>query len=240
MNKLFCRVVRSVLVSVLIALHVCGGGEPETPPAPPKSFTLQVQPTLQQTPVWCWAASAEMVFEYYGLPNINPVGNYQCGVIAAWFAGTPCAVDCRLCVLAVGAMSSMQQVINGYGPYVHSVGYPSRVLSSALLFRPLSKLELATEISSGRPVIVGINPGGGFSLPNASQHVAILVGYDFSNDRQNVILNDPFPYQYAPYNQFPNPYVLAGGSQTGVGRYSLPYDALISRLLWGNTIFSIK
>ncbi len=240
MNHRLRRVLGSVLVSVLFALNGCGGGGTETPPAPPESFTLQAQPTLQQTPVWCWAASAEMVFKYYGLPNINPVGNYQCGLIAAWFAGTPCAVDCSLCVVAIGAMSSMQQVINGYGPYVQSIGYHSRVLSSALVFRPLSKLELATEISSGRPVIVGINPGGGFALPNASQHVAVVVGYDYTAGKQSVILNDPFPFQFTPYNQYPNPYVTAGGSQVGIGRYSLPYDLLISKLVWANTIFSIK
>lgn len=240
-NNPLRRLLGSVLVSALLVVYGCGGGGAETAAsAPPDSFTLQVQPTLQQTPVWCWAASAEMIFKYYGLPNINSVGNYQCGLIAAWFAGTPCAVDCSRCVVAVGAMSSMQQVINGYGPYVHSIGYQSRVLSSALVFRPLSKPELATEISSGRPVIVGINPRGGFALPNASQHVAVVVGYDFTAGKQNVIVNDPFPFQYPPYNQYPNPYVTAGGSQVGIGRYSVPYDSFISQLVWANTIFGIK
>lgn len=234
------RLVGSVLASALILLNGCGGGDSETASAPPDSFTLGIAPTLQQTPVWCWAASAEMVFKYYGLPNINPGGNYQCGLIAAWFAGTPCAVDCSLCVVPVGVMSNMQQVINGYGLYVQSIGYQSRVLSSALVFRPLSRTELAAEISSGRPVIVGINTGGGFALPNASQHIAVVVGYDFTAGKQSVIVNDPFPFQYPPYNNYPNPYTAAGGSQIGTGRYSVPYDSLVSKLVWANTILGIR
>ena len=234
------RLLGWLLGATLVALTSCGGGGTEPEAAPPERFELQVQATLQQTPVWCWAASAEMIFRYYGLPNINPVNNYQCGIIGAWFAGTPCATDCSRCVLPIGAMSSMQQVIDGYGSYVRTLGIAARILSSALVFRPLSRTELANEISAGRPIIAGISPGQAFAIPNASQHVVVIIGYDFAAGKQSIIVNDPFPFQAAPYNQVPNPYVRAGGSQVGSGRYSITYDALVSQLLWGNTIFNIK
>ncbi|MGI9478490.1 MAG: papain-like cysteine protease family protein [Hyphomicrobiaceae bacterium] len=38
---------------------------------------------IQQTSVWCWAATAQMVLEYFDFPDIDPVGNYQCGMVAS-------------------------------------------------------------------------------------------------------------------------------------------------------------
>lgn len=56
---------------------------------------LPVPPRYQETPVWCWVAVGEMVFRYYGIPNMNGPGNYQCGVIGA-LAGpySPCWGNC--------------------------------------------------------------------------------------------------------------------------------------------------
>ena len=242
MLRLVARVALLIATCLLGLLSIVGsgGGGDDPPPPPPESAALQIPATLQQTSVWCWAASAEMVFSYYGLPNINPVGNYQCGLIAAWFSGTACAVDCSLCQVPVGPMSSMQQVIDGYGLFVRSIGRSSRVLSSSLIFRALSKQEIASEIASGRPVVVGIAPGGGFALPNASQHIAVVIGYDFTSGKQNVVINDPFPFQFPPYNQYPNPYARVGGAQLGIGRYTVPYDALVLQLGWANTIYAIQ
>lgn len=230
------------LVVAVLALAL-GGCGPESDPADeaPAARTLQAAPTLQQTPVWCWAASAEMVFRYYGLPNVNPYGNYQCGLIASWFYGSACSVDCSLCQYPIGPMSNMQTLIDNYGAFVYAtLGIPSRSLSSTLVFRALTFAEVVTEIASGRPVVVGISPGSGFALPNASEHIAVLVGYDNTNGQQMLIVNDPFPFQAPPYNQYPNPYLQAGGTQLGVGRFALSRDALVNRLAWANSIYQIR
>lgn len=229
--------------AVLLSLGGCGSGSDPPPPPPdnPESRTLAIEPKLQQTVVWCWAASAEMVLAYYGLPNVNGAGNYQCGLVASWFYGSACTIDCSLCVSTIGPMSNMQTLIDGYGLFVQSVlGIPSRDVSSLLVFRPLSAAEVATEISAGRPIVVGIAPGGGFALPNASQHVAVVVGYDYADGRQLVIVNDPFPFQYPPYNQRLNPYVGAGGVELSIGRYAVPYDSLVGQLGWANSIYQIR
>lgn len=225
-----------------VSLVGCGGdGGDDTPVSPPSdALVLQVPASLQQTPVWCWAASAEMVMRYYGLPSANPA-SYQCGLIAAWFFGTACQNDCSLCITAIGPMSNMHRLITGYGAFMQStLGIPSRSLSAQLEFRPLSTSEIATEISAGRPIVIGIAPGGGFALPNASAHIAVAIGYDYRGTVPYVIVNDPFPFQFPPYSAYPNPYVAAGGVELATGRYAVPHAALVQQLGWANTIFAIR
>ena len=62
-------------------------------PAPASGRTeLRLKIVTQQTPTWCWAATASMALDLLGFPDINPAKNYQCGVVAAAF--TKCADDC--------------------------------------------------------------------------------------------------------------------------------------------------
>jgi hypothetical protein len=212
------------------------GPSPGPSPGLGGSRTLAIAPSIQQTQVWCWATAAEMLFRYYGLPNANPFGNYQCGIVAAWFGGQ-CFQNCGLCQFAVGPMSNMQQVITRYGTFLTLNGIPSRSLNATLLFRGLSAPEVKNEIDAGRPIVVGIAPGGGFALPNASQHIAVVIGYDYSRGVEEVIVNDPYPFDLIPA---PNPYLVAGGSRFGVGQFRIQIAALTIGLGWANTIYQIQ
>jgi hypothetical protein len=87
----------------------------------------------------------------------------------------------------------MNLVIQRYGNTARTFGLQSPVLSSRTLFRALSMAELRAEIDGGRPVLAGISAGG-FSFPNFSQHVIVVVGYDVTPTGSFVIVNDPFPY----------------------------------------------
>jgi len=209
-------------------------------PQPIGQRTLPISPTFQQTVVWCWAASAEMVFRYYGLPNLNPGGNYQCGIVGAWFSNSACVFNCGLCPNPIGPMSNELAVIRGYGPFANTFGFPSRVLSASLIFRALSAAEIKNEIDAGRPVVVGIAPGGGFALPNASQHIAVLVGYEFTASSQTVIVNDPFPFNFAPYSQIAHPYLSRGAQQLQQGQYRVALSDLVAFLGWANSIYQIQ
>ena len=177
-----------------------------------------------------------MVFRYYGLPNVNPFGNYQCGIVAAYFGGN-CLFDCGLCQLPVGAMSNMLTVVTGYGRFLRSNFIASRDLSATLIFRALSSSEVRTEIDAGRPIIVGIAPGGGWALPNASQHIAVVIGYDSSRGVDEVIVNDPYPFDAVSLQ---NPYVAAGGTRMQFGQFRIPLAALAFNLSWANTIYRVQ
>ncbi len=212
------------------------------PPPPPTSGevvgALNIAPVVQQTEVWCWAASTEMVLRHYGLPNLNGFGNYQCGVVAAWFGGQ-CLVDCFSCVSTIGSMSQIRTLIDGYGNFARAIGVGSRVLQSTLVFRALTPTEIALEIGAGRPIVVGINPQGGAPLPNIGQHVAVIVGYDYRDSHQDVLVNDPFPYLSFSYSTQVAPYVRAGGELVRPGQYRISIASLIANLAWANTIYGI-
>src|SRR5215472_11536546 len=78
------------------------------------SKILYVFPVAQQRPGWCWAASAEMILSYYGVPNLNPVGNYQCAVVAA--QGSPCDINCGMpiCLAGGGTAQRIAAVLRQY------------------------------------------------------------------------------------------------------------------------------
>jgi hypothetical protein len=219
----------------------CGGGGDTTPNTTdnyqPSQGTkvLGMTPVAQQTHVWCWAASAEMVLEYFRLPNLNPGGNYQCGIVAVYYGpNSTCWYDCFSCVATIGTATALQSVINGYG-YVASQFGPSRILTSRVVFAPLSFNATAQQIDQGRPLVAGISPHG-YSYPNVSEHAVVIVGYQNEPGVQRIIINDPFPYgAYAT----PDPYTGVGGVQLAPGRYSISYTTLISSLRWGNTIDQI-
>ena len=227
----------------LCTLCACGAGQNGNdsvsgPYQPAQTTrTLSVAPIAQQTEVWCWAASAEMIFRYYNLPNLNPVGNYQCGIVAAYYgSNSTCSINCFTCVSAIGPMSNAKLLIDGYGVVAQQFTN-SRVLSSILIFSALTFNDTAREIDASRPIIAGISPQG-YSYPNISQHIVAIVGYQNSNGTQLVVVNDPFPYDLFPSS--PNPYTLAGATRTRPGQYSISYSALVSRLQWGNTIYQIQ
>ena len=174
-----------------------------------------------------------MVFRHNNLPAVNQ--NYQCGIVAAYFGGQ-CAINCGLCVQPIGPMSQAQVLINNYGGVAAQYG-PSRNLSSTLVFGPLSINQLASEIDSNRPVIAGISPGG-YSYPNFSMHIVLVVGYDVTGPSPRVVVNDPFPYNAFP--QQSNPYLRVGGFQIQSGQYSISYDSFVSPMNWANTIYRIQ
>ena len=112
---------RCATLLLLFALYACGGGGDSSQTAPPAvsitgARTLSIVPIAQQTDLWCWAATAEMVFIYYGLPNINSGGNYQCGIVAAYYGpSSACASNCFLCQAGIGTLTNMKNLVNNYG-----------------------------------------------------------------------------------------------------------------------------
>ena len=135
----------------------------------------------------------------------------------------------------IGAVSNMQMVINGYGYAVQAMGVNSRVLTSRLIFSALTFDDRRTEIASGRPILIGFAPSGGYALPNGSQHFGLITGYDAT--RSDVIVIDPYPYAATGT---PDPYTAAGAAMLQPGEYRVPYSTLVQRLAWVNTVYGIQ
>lgn len=192
---------------------------------------LSISPVAQQTPVWCWAAAAEMVFDHYGFPNLNPGGNFQCAIVAA--QGGPCFTNCGLCINAGGSTQRIAQVMRQYAAAArHYTGYVNPD------FRPrtkgiMTRQEIIDTIDGGAPIIAGITPSGVPFPPGAgfSQHAVVIVGYEGAGNGFEVIVNDPYPYPYGSA-----PYLQAGATMLQAGQYQIRYQTFVSVFKYGNSI----
>lgn len=110
-------------------------------PALVRAEKLAIAPIAQETPVWCWVAVGAMVLNYYDVPNLNPAGDYQCGIIAARFGpNTVCWTNCRACQVPAGAPSEITRMLREYPPFAgRLVNRRVSGLTSSILSAPSVK-----------------------------------------------------------------------------------------------------
>jgi hypothetical protein len=199
-------------------------------------LTMPVE--TQQTPVWCWAATASMALQLLGFPDLNPGRNYQCGVVAAAFPD--CDDDCTKCVTTIDAMTNMVGVLDRYRDL--SIQRSSRPFFEA--FNPnyvpyphWARIKHSLDLSY--PVIAGISPDGKPSNPARSEHAVLITGYDDNyrgSGEQWVIVKDPYPYASgaSPYSNAGYPYQPASGTA------QLPWRILRDRMNLTSAVFLEK
>jgi len=166
MEKFFPSLRRLAVIAAVFLTSFAGscwdiGGEtPCSPTDPscggspaPSSRALSVPFIQQQTQLWCWAATSEMIFRYYGVPAS------QCQLVSTYLNRQCCTGD-PSCVVASGNMQTIQQGLLVVGG-----------VRSTYLLRPLTFDEVASEISAGRPIMLAYR--GSFA-----GHVVLLTGYD--------------------------------------------------------------
>ena len=73
---------------------------------------LEIIPVCQQTPMWCWAAVGELVFWNYGVPMINPMRGYQCGILSELDGS--CWNNCTACRVSAGQLDIILATIETY------------------------------------------------------------------------------------------------------------------------------
>lgn len=204
--------------------------------------TLEIEPAIQQTYVWCWVAVSEMVFSYYDASNLNPRANFQCGIVGTMSLGTMaagCAQNCLQpqCIRPAGTLDNLARVIEEYPRRAASFSDDDQPkLKTRALSRSLSFDEVKDEIDAENPVIVGINPSGRPAGYAPSEHVALIVGYE--DEGEMLIVNDPAPFEdLQPFAFSENPYEAAGGEELeSQGQYKISYDDFVDGLNWGETI----
>lgn len=187
------------------------------------SRLLPVPAVQQQTQVWCWLAVGEMLFRYYNVPNLNPYGNYQCGIIGTVMpAGSPCQSNCfnNGCIIPSGGNANTMRMLRDY-PRI-AANRTTRLTETY----ELSFAAVRNNIDNGQPVVCGISPVGR-RYYNDAEHAVLLTGYELSAAGAFVVINDPFNYPPAG-----NPYILAGASILAPNKYQLPYTTFVNRLFW--------
>jgi hypothetical protein len=194
--------------------------------------TLNIRPVAQSTPVWCWAAVGEMVFRHYDVPNVNPAGHYQCGIVGG--LGGPCAQDCTRCIVPAGQMANIAAMIARYPRLAAWVsGWPTRNLGATLV-GTASPNQIVAEIDQGRPLVAGISPSGTHYPPGLAEHVALVVGYQYGDGDLHLIVNDPYPFPPGA-----DPYQRAGAKRLQPGQYLIQHSMLVQHFDWNSTILIV-
>ncbi len=197
-------------------------------PAGTRSRRLPISPVLQQTQVWCWLAIGEMVFRHYGIPNVNPAGNFQCGIIGRISDPlSPCYTNCFSCIRPSGSNYGTLAMLSTYG---RQAGSRTFRYSEA---RAISPEAVMANIDSGRPVIAGTSNNRRLADADA-EHVVLIVGYELAGGRLSLIVNDPFPYPAGH-----NPFLRHGGVRQADYQYRIDYVAFRDRVFWHWSVFNI-
>lgn len=193
---------------------------------------LFIQPVIQQTQVWCWAAVSEMVLDHYNYGSVDPGGNFQCGVVA--MLGGWCDWNCANCVTGIGSLHNLALVLRGYQRAARHDGVNGDSFKPSMTGH-LSPQQIAKEIEDGDPIIAGISPSGmgKFYPPSFGEHVALIVGYEKSRHAFYVVVNDPFPYGYVRYD----PYLQVGAQMREPGQYLIDYETFRFRLGYRDSIY---
>ncbi len=189
---------------------------------PPLISSVNVNLIPQQRDWWCWAASAEMISEYYG-HKIN-----QCEA-ANYVHGTPpdcctgCSGDCPGWGSAWGA--SITDVKNTWANWNFDYTYRASSLTWDTLKQTISTSKHCCQ--SPVEVVWWWTGGGG--------HVVVAYGYAEVGGEKYVSYRNPWPPNCAKSDDLCSP--VSGGEDA-----VMTYDAFVSSGShnWGNSFYKFK
>lgn len=218
-------------VLALVAAGTAIGAEP----AAGRSRELNIRLIKQETPSWCWAASASMALKFLGFPDINEVSNYQCGVVAATFP--ECEDDCTRCNVALDRMPSFVELLQRYRERA-SLDHPSRLQASLrpnyVAYPEFARIKRS--IDRSYPVIAGISLGKGPADPALAQHAILIMGYDDHHGGTGepwVVVMDPYPYERGD-----SPWANAGyRASASSGKLMVPWRFIRERMNLTSAVF---
>jgi hypothetical protein len=218
-----------LLISPLMVTG-CSSGNSSGSNTGNSSQILAIQPVSQETPDWCWLASGQMIFQFFGIPAVNP--NYQCGIIGV-FEGpqSACFYNCAVCDFGGGSAQNVALMLQYYSAYA-----TNGQAELAFQFAPnyLDFQDIQANINSNSPILAGINVGNPVMFGN-SGHLVVIAGYQVQSGQDNVVVNDPFPYVAAG---FPDPYLSAGAQALQPGQYSIGYENFVQSFAWNTTYYA--
>ena len=203
------------------------------------SVDLGITPIAQSLSQWCWLASGEMVFRYYGVRSVNPV-SYQCGVLAM-LAGvqSACWASCTLCNAGAPSIQYVHYMVVTYPQYANLYfGGGVRQLRASWTSTPLSDSQIRQELDARRPIIAGVSPSGFRFSGQVSEHAVVIVGYRVSGGTVSFIVNDPWPYGSFAGQQ--DPYLSGGATQLRPGQYLISSNVLRQRLVLREAVYAIS
>ncbi len=161
---------------------------PSPSPTPATSKSLGVKLIPQETRMWCWAASEQMILTFLGVTSVS-----QCQEASEYFGSTDCCTP-----------GNESVCVNGGWPTFNLHGFSSQTTPMLSAQSALSFNALKEQIDRNKPVAFAWhqNTGGG--------HMMVAVGYQIDGDQNFVVVNDPWPPNVGatytvPYSTFVAP-----------------------------------
>jgi hypothetical protein len=184
-----CPECRGQISTEAAACPHCGYPLRSAPGGGPATNPIPVPLIPQDTRMWCWAASGQMVMQYLGHPPLS-----QCLEASDYFG---VGLDCC-------SPSRPDACVNGGWPQFARYGFSCKQTPLLSPSSALSWDDLTKEIDSGRPFAFAWHrkSGGG--------HMMVAIGYNIVDGKNVVLINDPWPpgagAQYPiPYESFVAP-----------------------------------
>lgn len=178
-----------------------------------------------------------MALKFLGFPDINPVKNYQCGVVAAAFP--ECEDDCTQCEVALDKMPSFVTLLNRYRRRT-AHGYPTvprKSFSPKYVAYP-DFARVKQSIDRSYPVIGGISLDAGPTDPDYAQHAVLITGYDddhLGSGEPWVVVLDPYPYEAGA-----SPWAKAGyHPRRRGGKLLVPWSFVRDRMNLRSAVFLV-
>lgn len=197
---------------------------------------LDVPRVEQETKVWCWLASSEMVEKYYGACSVDKDPDIQCSMIRymafSGYVDPNCAFDCKSCLYPAGTIDNLVIPIDYYTKDASkNCGV---ALKSHIEHVEASVSRLKHEIDHNRPIMAGINPSLRGCTSNEAEHLVVIVGYKGKGNNPVLRVNDPYDYTKV------NPYAMTDAKMVKNGVYDISYKNLLQKFCWQSTIYVRK
>lgn len=157
-----------------------------------KGRVLDVVPHPQETSMWCWAASGQMVMHFLG----NNVA--QCTQANNRFGRTDCP-----CTQCSNPQPNPSCVIGGW-PEFDKYGFTFQRTSNVAL----TWGQLKSELNHGRPVAFSWHWDGG------GGHMMVVVGYRKASGQSLVLIRDPWSPCNGDYRTITYSAYVSGGGYT--------------------------
>lgn len=190
---------------------------------------LDVPRVKQETPMWCWLASSEMVNKFHGVLSVDKDPDMQCSIVhymaQAGMMPTECFFDCTQCPYPAFTSENLRIPLDKYSAAAALNGGNS--VTSELLRSAAELSKVKEEIDAKRPILVGINPTLRGITASEPEHLAVIIGYE----GETIRVNDPYDY----FDK--DPYLSVGATKISDGVYDISYTELVKSFAWQTTVF---
>lgn len=134
----------------------------------------------------CGIACVSMLLGYYNLDDSNPMNLVHEGITIGGYCNNGWFHESLVRILRNHGINAYAQEFRSVSVNYEEKTFSKNLFEQKMINGGLSKI--IKEIENGNPVLISVKPG--FN-GNKENHLVLIIGYDFSNKKENFIIHDP-------------------------------------------------